>query len=317
MGSTFSGYSNDEVIDFFNPFGNKQATTLAKGQTEEGQKRYDENMAKLTGLITDYQKQSDTANTSIESLYGNTPDLNLSKYSGELGKTKSATESGVNKYLQQGDQYISSSLKESTGGADNYLNTYKNLSQSEMPGLDIYKSQAGTNLASNVSTLKSMGGASSNSLATLMQGNQNNSLNIALQAGQYKTNSQKDLANAYLTSGQTKSTAYSNAASQTQNQAGIKQSLGSYSAGVTDQQAGYATQEYGADSANWQNQLQWRQTQAQMYDPLSYASNVYGNAAGIGWSQYQGGVSAQSQTLNATQQNNVNAASSVAKLMAK
>ena len=309
MGDTFKGYSNDEVIDFFNPFGNRQGTKLAKDQTEEGNKRYNENVAKLTGLISDYQKQSDTANSSIESLYGNSPDLDLSAYS----KGLQSVNSGISKYLSQGDQYISSALKESTSGADDYLNTYKKLSQSEMPGLDIYKSQAGTNLASNVGTLKSMGGASSSSLATLMQGNQNNSLNIALQAGQYKTNSQKDLANAYLTSGQTKSTAYNQAVGQTQNQAAVKQSQ----AGILGQQSGLAAQEYGADQLNWQNQLQWRQTQAQMYDPLQYQANVYGSAAGIGWSQYQGGVSAQSQNFNATQQNNANTASSVMKLMAK
>jgi hypothetical protein len=312
-----SGYSNDEVRDFFNPMGNQQATTLAKNQTEEGNKRYSENMANLTGLISEYQKKSTTANNSIESLLGNAPNLDLSKYSNQLEEIKGKTDSGVSKYLSQGDSYISSLLQESNLGSDNYLNEYKKLSQSEMPGLDIYKSQAGTNLASNIGTLKSMGGASSNSLASLMQGNQNNSLNIALQAGQYKTQSQKDLANAYMTSGQTKASSYGQATGLVQNQAGIQQSLGSFNTGVTEQQSNYATQEYGADSTNWQNQLQWRESQAQMYDPLSYQANVYGNAAGIGWSQYQGGVNAQQSTLGATQQNTINAVGTMTKILAK
>lgn len=337
-----------------------------KRQYDTSNVRYEEHASALEDLIPQYQEQYDSATANIDDLFANNPELDLSRFSNELlgissnlsgfseelGKYKGGfsslsnklggiqgdTESGVKKYLSKGDEYISSMLDETNQGADKYLGQYKKLAQTEMPGMSIYRDQEQSNLGSSLQMLKSLGGTSSNAVASLLSGNQQAKAGMALQASNYKTQSQRDLAEAYMNAGTIKSGSLANAAGFTQGQAGIRQGLGEFSAGITGQQAGMIGAQAGltgqqigiegdkagisAQGANlrqnefamneynpWLQELQWGQTQAQMFNPLDFAANVHGNLTGLNWSGAQGYMGMQMENKQNQTQNAIELAS--------
>jgi hypothetical protein len=255
------------LIDFFPclfSFGENAEERTARHEQEQGQEQFETYSALLESLIPTAQANSDAANKQIESLLANSPKIDLSSFSknlggltgqlssiksglgrlsGELSYVRQGTESDVSKYLTKGEGYISSMLDEATQGADKYLKQYQKLANTEMPGMSVYRDQEQASLGSSLQQLKSMGGTSSGAIGALLGGSEQAKANLAIQAANYKSQSSKDLANAYLTSGNTKSGAYSTATGLTQNQAGIRQNLGSFSSGIIGQQADISGQQ--------------------------------------------------------------------------
>jgi hypothetical protein len=188
------------------------------------------------------------------------------------------TSADVSKYLSKGQDYISA-----------MLDTNKKMANSNMPGLDIYNDTQSSTLASNIAQMKALGGANSNTLSQQLLGNQKNKANLALSAANYKMGVNQSLANAY-----------SSASQGEQGMAGARENLG-------QMQLGNATNQ-------WANELNWQETQATANDPLKFAADVYGNEAGIGWSQQQSGLTSKQQSDQASIQNAISIASIIAAL---
>ena len=277
--------------DFWDDIGD--AIRPPQGNSDENT---DEAMRNLENLLPQFQEQYNQYTGNVNNLFANNPQLNLKKfidalggYSSQLSDIRKQTEAGVGKYLKQGEEYTTSMLDEIMSSTGDYLSGYKKLARSEMPGMDIYRDQIGSNLAGNVQLLKSMGGGSQNAIAQLLQGNQNQLAGLALEAGKYKTQSQKDLANAYLTSGTMRGNALNQAAGFQQNAAGIRTDLGQFSSGVVGQQAGITGQQAGMENTMFQNnemipwlqELMWNESQAQQFNPLDFASQLYGAQIGF------------------------------------
>jgi len=256
----------------------------------------DEAMQNLEGLAPKYEEEYQRYLKAVNNLFENNPELDLSQFmeqlsgfSSELSDIRGRTEKGVGRYLKQGEEYTASMLDEIMSSTGDYLSGYKKLARSEMPGMDIYRDQIGSNLAGNVQLLKSMGGGSQNAIAQLLQGNQNQLAGLALEAGKYKTQSQKNLADAYLTSGTTRGTALNQAAGFSQNAAGIRTNLGQFSSGIVGQQTGITGQQAGMENAMFQNnemipwmqELMWNESQAQQYNPLDFQAQLYGAQVGF------------------------------------
>ena len=233
--------------------------------------------------------------TQIEESFANNPQLNLSSFqdilSGlneNLSDVSRRTRSGVGRYLSEGNEYTSSMLDEIMSSTGDYLTGYKRLARSEMPGVDIYRDQIGSSLANDIQTMKSVGGGSQNSLVQMLKGKNQNMANLALEAGKYKTGTQKDLANAYLTSGQTRGNALGQAANFAQNAAGITTNLGNFESNVLGQQANIANT--GAQLTNlefqnnemipWVMENEWNQNQATQFNPVQFLQELYANQIG-------------------------------------
>jgi hypothetical protein len=128
-------------------------------------------------------------------------------------------------------------LDEVMKGSEGYLTGYKRLAREEMPGVGIYRDQIDSSTSEGLQSLRGMGSRSAGAVSQVLQGSQNNMADLALKASQYKTQSQKDLANAYMTYGQTRGNAYQNAAEANRGLANTKLGLGQFStSNVTSQQ---------------------------------------------------------------------------------
>lgn len=214
----------------------------------------------------------------------------------DLQDIRERTESGVGRYLGRSEDYIGSMLDEIKSGSEGFLKGYKKLAREEMPGMDIYRDQITAGTSEALQSLRSMGGVNPNAISSVLKGNQTNMANLALQAAQYKTQSQKDLANAYMTYGKTRGGAYESAASQTQGLANARLGLGQFSTGNVAQQygitegmtnaltniinagAGLTGTEFGYNELMpWQTGVNFFQNQATQNNPYETGLNWLGN----------------------------------------
>jgi hypothetical protein len=263
-----------------------QGAKQAQSEKEEAQKQYRAILRKM-GLENDVQE------VISSNLLNSSPKIDLSKYSNELTDLYSGTSSNVNKYLTKGDEYIASMLSETNKGANNYLSEYKDLARSEMPGMQIYRDQAGTSLANSISQLKSMGGATSSNITDLLQENQENQMNLALESGKYKTTAQKDLANAFMTAAQAKANAYNTAASNAEQNAGIQLNLGKFGTDITTAKGEYANREYEYNELQpYQNKLSYSINKENKTDPYQAYLDYYGSLIGMYNAEKQGQMQA-------------------------
>jgi len=266
------------------------------GRRERADQQRDEAMENLEGLGPQYEERYEYYIDLINDYLENNPEIDLTGFqdilaglSEDLGRIRRDTERGVGRYLREGEEYTDAMLEEIETSTGDYLTGYKRLARDEMPGLNIYRDQITGNLSSNLQALKSFGGGSQNALVNLLQGNQNQLTSLALEAGRYKTQTQRDLANAYLTAGSARGEAQGRAAQFSQNAAGIRTNLGQFSAGVSGQQANITGQQASLENIMFQNNemipwmagLNWAQAQAQSFDPLAFYGDLYGSQVGF------------------------------------
>jgi hypothetical protein len=215
----------------------------------------DEAIGKGDEIVDQAREDYDNAVNQALTLFKNHPEIDLTPYINELtnlGKglqessaanieelqgIRKNTESGVGKYLNRSENQISDMLDEVMKGSEGYLTGYKRLAREEMPGVGIYRDQIDSSTSEGLQSLRGMGSRSAGAVSQVLQGSQNNMADLALKASQYKTQSQKDLANAYMTYGQTRGNAYQNAAEANRGLANTKLGLGQFStSNVTSQQ---------------------------------------------------------------------------------
>ena len=263
---------------------------------QEANQQADEAMQNLENLLPQYEEQYQRYLKEVNTLFENNPELDLSSFinilsdfSSELSGVRTGTERDVGRYLNQGREYTSSMLDEIMGSTGDYLTGYKKLARTEMPGTNVLRDQLFSNLSTGLQTLRSSGASSPNSLVQLLQGNQNQMAGLALEAGRYKTQSEKDLANAYLTYGTTRAGAYNTASQFSQNAANLRTGLGEFSAGILGQQSNIAGQQAAMTNqmfqsnefTPWMTELNWNMSQAQAFNPLDFAANLYGSQVGF------------------------------------
>lgn len=276
-------------------------------------------------------------------------DTELQGLGRKLSGIRSSTSEDFSKYLLEGDDYINSMLDETDSGADAYAQGYRRMANEQPEFVTLFNDQRSRNLGSSIQQLKSSGAASPTALATLLAGDQQAGADIALRAAETRRQMREKALDAGFTGSQAKAGAYANAVGAKQGQAGLRQSQGAFEAGITGQQAGLVSQraelnadranllgqetglvdrqtdlvsrraalresEYGASATNWMAELQWEMDQANRYNPLEFSADIYGNAAGIGWSDRNSALVSGAQTDQATQQNQMNTLAMLAKL---
>jgi hypothetical protein len=257
IGKTLTGYVGLEMLGM--GFEDTSASEDAKAKKESY-------ISKLEGLLNNYQSRYNKSTGNIDDLFNNAPKIDLSE---------------SKKYLSEGDEYISSMLDDS-----------KSLSRSEMPGMEIYKDQIGTNTANVLQQLRQSGGLNSGNLTSILQGNQSNNMNIALEAGNYKTQMRQNLIGNY---GQA---------------AGMKQNQSSISSGISNTE--YSMNEM----MPWQSKMDWEQKQATAFDPLNFVRDLYGSQIGMSRSDEQSAMMSEAANKQANQQNTANVAGMILKLFA-
>lgn len=329
-------------------FKEKMQSSMDQAQMQQMQSYLDP----LKALIPQYNQRYAQATSDIGNLFSNAPQLNLADYSksltglssdlSTLGKGISSnlsnisktTTGNVNKYLGSTSDYIKSLLNETKTGTSQYLKGYQELAKGNMPGLNIYNEQNAANTATSIQALRNLGIDSSSALTSILNNNQNTGANIALQAAQYKTQAQQNLADAVLKAGTTNAGAFTTAANLEQQNASLAQNLGQFNAGIseanagiqsnilgakaniTGQQAGFAKDQYNAQVNDWLANLQWNETQATANDPLAFENQLYSQQAGMDFSVAQTQALANQQSLQAQQQNKIQEAAIIAKLIA-
>ncbi|MBN1683753.1 hypothetical protein JW865_09410 [Candidatus Bathyarchaeota archaeon] len=310
---------------------NKKNANLLSKEFNRSSEQYSSGMAELKNISENYANRYDWNMKDVGNLLANTPNIDLSKFSGDLtdissqfgdvinnlSRSSNATTSGVNKYMGQGNERISSMVDEAFSGANDYLKQTKSLANSNLPGLNILQDQQGSNLASSIQQLKSLGGGNSGNISSLLVGDQANRSNLALESARYKTQAKQNLAGATLNASGVKAGALQNAANYSAGQAGMALNTGAYQQGIMEQQAGLLGKQANITNIKsqmaqtefnqnellpWMQNLQWSQNQALSNDPLALRSDVAGSMIGMGQAGVTGATQGMMQNNLAQQQ---------------
>lgn len=262
---------------------------------------------------------------NVNELYDNAPQLDLGDYQGQLDEIYGGTTSDVQKYMASSDEYATSLLKEYQGAGKNitslgeqaftestasykdYLDQYKEMERSGMPGESIYRDKIGAQTASNISQLKKLGVTGSSAYSSLLSDQQSQLQDLAIESANYKASRGRDLAEAYKTYGGLTSDAYGNrintttaatgmqaqgygtAIQNTQNMGAMSMNLGQQQANIRQNQAGATQQEFMYNQYYPQGEeRQWQQNLAMANNPLPYQYNMYSQQADQYWSELMG-----------------------------
>ena len=101
-------------------------------------------------LIQDYRDREQEYLDRIEQGFEDAPTIDLGEFDLGLQDIQDRTERGVGRYLSEGEERIQNMLDEINQGSQEYLDRYKTLSRTEMPGLDIFRDRAGSELAGGI-----------------------------------------------------------------------------------------------------------------------------------------------------------------------
>jgi len=224
-------YAAIQQYNDYQDVGTEEAIDEGQGIVDQAQGDYQDAVRNVLNLLQNHPEIDLTPYINQLTNIGTGLQESTAASIGELQDIRGETEAGVGRYLSRSESQISSMLDEIMKGSEGYLTGYKRLARQEMPGVGIYRDQIGAGTSEGLQALRSMGSRSSGAIGQVLQGSQNNLADLALQASQYKTQSQRDLANAYMTYGQTRGNAYQNAASANQGLANTRLGLGQFSTG--------------------------------------------------------------------------------------
>jgi hypothetical protein len=273
--ATIQGYNNIQDQ------GTDQAINEGTEIVDQAQEDYQLAIKNVLGLLENHPEIDLTPYINQLSNIGQGLQESSAANIGELKDIRKDTEAGVGRYLNRSEGQISSMLDEVMKGSEGYLTGYKRLANQEMPGVGIYRDQITSSASEGLQSLRGMGSRSAGAVGQVLQGSQNNLTDLALKASQYKTQSQKDLANAYMTYGQTRGNAYQNAASANQGLANTRLGLGQFStSNVSAQQnmneglAGVLANIANAQSGMTQSQFNYNE-----FAPWQAGVNFWSNQA--------------------------------------
>ena len=348
-------------LTILNPLGKTSSKYLADQDRGKYSDMLDAYITQMQDVLSRVQDEYAGYVSNTEDLLGNSPKIDLSPYMNQLGSyskdilseaEKSSvlmktlanrTTRGVNEYMSSADSMSDSMLdnylnysRQADVSADkgldtaldsygSYLDQYKSMARSDMPGMSLYKGQIGAQTASDIQQLKNMGGLSSSNMVSMMNNRQNQLRDLSLQSMNYKANRQQALADATANYGNMSQSAYStniankataaNLAGTGYNQAiqnkmanaGLTLNLGQYNtdvynqsysnmsnalnsaSGMTQAQAGLADTQYQYNNLNpYNNALNWNMSQAQANNANQMAMQLYGDLAGLSYSGLQG-----------------------------
>jgi hypothetical protein len=330
------------VIDIFN----------GGGMGNSGSQNLNQMTDIYEGMQGDYNRYR-FALENPQGLLANPPQINLDPYIGRMDMFTKMLMSDVGRYqdLFGGyrdlanqysgsmlDEYLRSagqiedisqtSLEEALGSYQSYLQGYKNLARSDIPGMDILRGGIGAQTAQNIGRLKDIGGMSAGSFTNLLTNQNDQMRQLAVQSGMYRAQRQQDLANAYGQYGNMTQGAYGNRLNALASAAGlrgagytgaanIQQGLGLGStiaeAGVTQNAINSAANIQGMGAGltgqqfqynqflPWQTAVNYYSGAAQQTLPYEAGLNLYGNLFGLELAQRQQMMNLPSQIMGYVQ----------------